>query len=474
MTGNRLFASNEPAGQSIGPERSPLQTIEGCREVLNELLETPPQAFGGLDLGLLNLVCAPSLPGSESLDIPKCLARLECLTHFVKSQTEQNLHRRHADPEFRHSESMWRMAMLVTLVKRDFGASYSPSARDDLLAGLNTPFSDSREAFIHGLLDGDPARRWGTCTAIPVLIVAVARRLRYPVSLAVTRTHVYARWENGEVFNIEASNPAGMTSQPDDYYRSKNGGLSPEEEQSGHYLRTLFPVEEFALFLQTRVWHLRDAARYDETLLWAARALQFCPTDPYFPKVAHHVADLAMKHRLRRARPEQKIPSPEDPEPFFFNVGDLLALRERSLFFTIVAHYKESLGELVAARQLYEDACRQNFHGNNEQRDLQRFLRKHKLPPRKGTQFWPANIGLPRWIKVPWPPEQEESYLVRAFNQRFRDGQVLMARDALRDLYMFDPGNAELFQRARDLEQHPMFQPQLKAYIEQRRRSQQN
>jgi hypothetical protein len=148
-TGNHLFASILSAGQSTGPERSSLQTNEGCREVLNELLETPPRQFGVLDLGLLNLVCAPSLPGSESLDIPQCLARLDRLTHFVKSKTEQNLHRRRLDSEYGHSEPMWRMATLVTLVKRDFGASYSPSAREDLLAGLNAPFSDSREAFIH-------------------------------------------------------------------------------------------------------------------------------------------------------------------------------------------------------------------------------------------------------------------------------------------------------------------------------------
>jgi hypothetical protein len=48
---------------------------------------------------------------------------------------------------------------------------------------------------------------------------------------------------------------------------------------------------------------------------------------------------------------------------------------------------------------------------------------------------------------------------------------MLQARDALRDLYLFDPGDAEVFGKARELERHPLFQPQLKSQIEQWRRS---
>ncbi|HZK82528.1 MAG TPA: hypothetical protein VFC46_15705, partial [Humisphaera sp.] len=60
---------------------------EGRESVLNELLETPPDEFGRLDLAVLNLLCASSLPGSENLDIPKCLSRLNRLTAFVKAST---------------------------------------------------------------------------------------------------------------------------------------------------------------------------------------------------------------------------------------------------------------------------------------------------------------------------------------------------------------------------------------------------
>src|ERR1700733_8500899 len=50
----------------------------------------------------------------------------------------------------------------------------------------------------------------------------------------------------------------------------------------------------------------------------------------------------------------------------------------------ISAHLNEWWGDLSLARIQYEEACRQNFNGNNEQRDLQYFLNKHGLSQRTG------------------------------------------------------------------------------------------
>ena len=184
----------------------PPRSIEQCRNLLNDLLETEPAELGRKDLGLLNLLCAPSLPGSENLDIPKCLARLDQLAGFVKASTERNLYRFKGDPDFGHSEPMWRMALLVTNVKLDFGAAYDPAVRADLERDGRSPFADSRNAFIHGLLSDDAKRRWGSCSSIPVLVAAVARRLGYPVRLAVNRKHIWLRWDDGRgvSFNVTA------------------------------------------------------------------------------------------------------------------------------------------------------------------------------------------------------------------------------------------------------------------------------
>ena len=61
---------------------------------------------------------------------------------------------------------------------------------------------------------------------MPVLYVAVGRRLGYPLKLATTKGHLFARWDGldhsypawRERFNIEGTH--GFSSYPDDYYKT--------------------------------------------------------------------------------------------------------------------------------------------------------------------------------------------------------------------------------------------------------------
>ena len=131
---------------------------------------------------------------------------------------------------------------------------------------------------------------------------------------------------------------------------------------------------------------------------------------------------------------------------------------------TIAAHQKEADGEIDAARKLYEDSCRQNYHGNNEQRDLQRFLKKHSLPRRTGPLMPPENLGQPRRFKLFCKPQDEAHTLMQMAHEFEIKGEYLKARNALQDLYMFDPGHSGVFLR-RMIEKHPQFQVQLKSAI---------
>ena len=462
------IVSNSAGGSGPQAVHSSLRSVEGCTAVLNELLETAPNDVGATDVAVLNLLCAPTLPGSADLNIPDCLARLDRLAAVVKAATERNLYRFPTDPDYGHCEPMWRMALLVTVVKRTFGAAYNPEVIADTKAGVNTPMVDSRDSFIHGLLNEDRSRRYGTCASIPVLVVSVARHLGYPVHLAVAGRHLFARWDgDGTRFNVEASNPMGMTVQSDDEYRKLIpwAGSTPAEENSPYYLRNLSPAEEFALFLTFRVECLLHAARYGETLLWSARALQFAPDDPGFPRLANYVTDLALKNRLRRARPDVRIPPMDAPEPFFFDAGELLRIEERSLYMTVIAHDKERSGDLDAARAAYEEACRQNFHGNQEQRDLQRFLKQHGLPRRVGPLLPPKNLGRPRRFKLSCQPHEEAHTLLQLAHWFESRGELVKARDALHDLYLLDPAHSGVFLRARAIERHPQFQQKLTASV---------
>jgi tetratricopeptide (TPR) repeat protein len=437
---------------------------------LNDLLESDPAEFGRKDLALLNVLCAPNLAGSERLDIQRCLFHLDRLVAHVKATTERNLHRFPQDPEYGQCEPKWRMAMLVTCVKLDFGVAYDPVVKADLDRDGRSPFIDSRNVFIHGLLDDDPKRRWGSCSSIPVLVAAVARRLGYPVGLAVNRRHVYARWDGGGdlAFNVEASNAAGMTIHSDEYYRNEMcGPMTPAEVRSGFYGRSLWPAEEFALFLKNRVWCLCDMARYEQTLLWSARALQFAPEDPHFAKCAYELAILAIKHRVRQKHPTRAIPAGEDE--FAFNLDEFTSVPERSLFLAIAAHTEELDQNLDKARELYEDACRMNPYGNNEQRDLQRFLRKHDLAARRPGPVLPPRHSLPRFFNLPnAAPDRQAAVLLDLADEFECKGELLKARKALIDLYMFDPCDAELYHRLRAIENRPKFQEQLKEDLDRR------
>ena len=149
----------------------PLNSAEQCSTVLQDLLETPPDEFQGKDIAVLNLICAPAILGSETLDIPGCIGRLDRLAAQVKGSIDRNIYKQPNDPDYGHCEPMWRMSMLVTVIKRTYGVAYDPEV---IAEGKNTMMDNSRRVFLNGVLDKNRHRRHGTCASIPVLVAAVA------------------------------------------------------------------------------------------------------------------------------------------------------------------------------------------------------------------------------------------------------------------------------------------------------------
>ncbi len=98
--------------------------------------------------------------------------------------------------------------------------------------------------FLHGIIEG----RGGTCASLPVLYVAVGRRLGYPLQLVTTAHHLFARWDDprGERFNIEISNAGGIDTHPDDYYLDWPVPIRGTKWEEIHQRRSLTPREELA------------------------------------------------------------------------------------------------------------------------------------------------------------------------------------------------------------------------------------
>lgn len=207
-----------------------------------------------------NLLCAEGLPRAASIDRVKIRKWIENAAYTVDFETRRHWYRFERSPETYHnSPGFFRCYFLLQVLQEDFRVRYNPArVRDPSFQDpkCHAPdFSDSRDLFIHGIIDGEG----GTCASMPVLYVAVARRLGYPLRLVEARGHLFFRWDDPvgvhsgspESVNIEGAGH-GISSFPDDYYRSWPEPWSPAEHAAGCYLKSLGPTEEIAAFLSTR------------------------------------------------------------------------------------------------------------------------------------------------------------------------------------------------------------------------------
>jgi hypothetical protein len=245
-----------PTSVAVGP---PHREAAHSARTLDDLLGLPVEELGTIDVAEMNLLCAVGLPGAEGLNVPHALSTLDQWASRVGAETTRHLYRvndpRYAE-HYRHSEAYLRAEMLVQVLCEDLGIRYNLGAKDDI------KFTDSRVAFIHAMIPGSgqtvASTLGGTCASMPVLYVAVGRRLGYPLKLVTTKAHVFVRWDGmghpnlawRERFNMEGTN--GFSSYPDEHYRTWPFKLTDQEVQANSYLLSLAPAEELAEFLAAR------------------------------------------------------------------------------------------------------------------------------------------------------------------------------------------------------------------------------
>jgi hypothetical protein len=293
----------------MGAERK-LPVLAHSPRTLQEVLNATPVQVGASDIALMDLLCAQGLPGAEGLDVRDCLSTLDRWTERVRSETQRHLYRYRSNPaEFDNSEGYFRMLMMAVVLYEDFSVRYNPERIS--AAGTVDPgdrFSaDSRDLFLHGLLaarqDGprlggsqielpslpvshhsravpesaSSRQPLGTCSSMPVLYVAIGRRLGYPLKLVTTKAHLFIRWENAtERFNLEATG-RGMNRYDDEHFKRWPFPVTDEEIRAGGYLKSLTPAEELALFLSLRGHCLKEAGRTAEATDAYAEAARFAP-----------------------------------------------------------------------------------------------------------------------------------------------------------------------------------------------------
>lgn len=202
------------------------------------------EQFSSQDVAELNLMAAVGLPGSEDLNVVTLLRKLDGWAKLVAVGTSNAMKCFH-NREYRGvTPCRFRMMALVTVVQRNLGVHYKlPFSEGEYDA------SDSRDLFLHGPLTG----HGGTCATMPILYVAIGRRLGYPLKLVEAKQHLFCRWDepNGSRFNIEATSP-GFRDPPDEYYLERPQPLTVADLATGRYLKNLNARQEAALFLGER------------------------------------------------------------------------------------------------------------------------------------------------------------------------------------------------------------------------------
>lgn len=248
---------------------------------VQELL-TSPETLAKCDIAVMNLLCAQGLPGSQDLDIQKCLRLLDQWSEHTRRETVKYLPYFYRDPKRGdNSEAKYRMLIIAAVLVEDMKCDYN---MDLLTSGImdneqsTTFFRDSRDVFIHGLLTH---RRQGTCSSMPVLLTAMAQRLGYPVKLSTAKGHLIAIWNDGkERFNIGYAGK-GITFDSDDFYKKWPKPISDEEYKSGLYLKPFSNNEALAIFLSIRAMCSLEHRNFEEAMASARYAVGLSPMDTW-------------------------------------------------------------------------------------------------------------------------------------------------------------------------------------------------
>ena len=270
--------------------------VQHGARAITHLYSLPASDINGVDLAEMNLISAYGLPGTRGMDMRAMLATLDGWAQRVAdftAQTRRTFYQRRQ--EFGTLARFQVAAMLRTLT-RDCGIRYSP----DRIADPEN-FDDPEDSFIHGLLG---PHQTGTCASLPVLLVAVGRRLGYPMHLCLAPAHCFCRWDGrGEWFNIEY-HEGGLNSHDDEHYRRWpepwTQRLGERERGNPTFLINLTPQQELAYCAHTRASQLDVAGRRAEAVAVAHVARRLWPTHANSVWVTHLTTKLMY--------PERKFP----------------------------------------------------------------------------------------------------------------------------------------------------------------------
>ena len=243
-----------------------------------ELVALKPDELASVDIGLMNLLCAEGLPGAENLNVGQCMTNLDQWAQDLKWQIDRNFHRYNENPDyFYNSTNFYQMLMMASILYSQYNIRYNPDLIEpvtDTEISDDQFFADSRNVFINGLVGSE---RMGTCSSLPVLYVALCRRLGYPIKLVSAKAHFLIRWDSStERFDMDTTGK-GMNKYDDERYRKWPYPISDGDIKTDGLLESMTPAQELSCFLGTRSACLHAAGKIREAIAAKAAAVRFEP-----------------------------------------------------------------------------------------------------------------------------------------------------------------------------------------------------
>ncbi len=270
------------------PETSPEPKVEEAAKPalpvpknFAELIALSPEELGKVDIARVNLRCAEGLPGSENLAIEESMGTLDQWARIARQAEQKYRPGYFQNPgRYDHSLAKFKAINLALTLKQDLGCRYNMNlVQSGAMTDVRSTrfFRNSQDLFLHGFT----GKRSGSCSSLPVLMVAIGRRCGYPLKLVTCKGHLLCRWDDGkDRFNIETA-CQGVDIKPDAYYRQWPHPSTEAEVQSEGYLRSLSPSEELAVFSQIRAACLQENQRFPEAVRAYEVAMRAFPNSKY-------------------------------------------------------------------------------------------------------------------------------------------------------------------------------------------------
>ncbi len=237
----------------------------GKRNV-DQLLALTDEQLEKTDLIELNLAVAREIPGLEKLDYDHYRCTVDDWTGKFRRWLPTVEHAFHQAPDkYKNDINFFRLGMLAQFLDQKVGIAYVEEQKraqiKDRKAGKRTGvrYTDPGQLLLYGLID----TKRGTCATMPVLHVAMGRRLGWPVGLACANWHYVCRYDDGQrVYNIETTDTGrgGFAEGSDADYIEKEG-VSSKAIAVGSDLRKLTAREMLGVFIMSRGRYLADTEK---------------------------------------------------------------------------------------------------------------------------------------------------------------------------------------------------------------------